>query len=98
MKLVPCAACARHMKAEEARCPFCDAAVIAVAAPAPMADAHVFTRSRAALMFGAATLATAIGASCTPAPAYGGPPPSDTGHTTVTVVNAGADAGAKAPK
>ncbi len=96
MTLVPCAACARHVKADESRCPFCDAALTAPTARAMTA----LPRSRAALMFGAvfgaASLAGAIGVGCNaspPAPAYGGPPPPPDMHSlTVTPVTAG-DAG-----
>ncbi len=46
----------------------------------PTIATHVLPRSRAALLFGAATLAGAIGVgACNPVgPAYGGPPPPDT--------------------
>ena len=33
-RLIPCAACSRHVKASDAECPFCRASMLAVSAPA----------------------------------------------------------------
>ncbi len=55
--MTPCNACARHVKAEDARCPFCSARVEHSRARHPSLTT---TRDRAALLFGAAALAGTI--------------------------------------
>jgi hypothetical protein len=76
------------VKSSEASCPFCDAAVTRADTAALRAPV---SRDRAAMLFGAATLASALGvAACNagpPAPAYGGPPPLDTHAVTVTTTD-----------
>jgi hypothetical protein len=61
--LVPCPSCARHVRVEETRCPFCDGPLPArapVAARGPSAPGRL---SRAALFAAGATLAGAAGCS-----------------------------------
>ncbi|MBX3229933.1 MAG: hypothetical protein KIT84_26135 [Labilithrix sp.] len=81
--LVPCSACARHVRAGEPACPFCGAARVAqqlVAAPSLPSGL-----SRAALLLASAAALAACGKEPAPppkpspdntalAPAYGGPP------------------------
>jgi hypothetical protein len=81
MNLVPCSSCARHVRASDARCPFCTTAIHVEAGAA----SRPVSRSRAAIMLLGATLATGCGGSTAPAPEepgapvaiYGGPPPSE---------------------
>jgi hypothetical protein len=58
--LRPCGACSRHVRADETRCPFCEAALEA-APPAPAATAGRL--GRAALMAVGVTVATVAAAS-----------------------------------
>jgi hypothetical protein len=64
--LHPCESCARHIRAGEAACPFCGAAVTQVAAPARGSVARPM--SRAALLFMGATTSIACGSSSTNPP------------------------------
>lgn len=70
--LIPCPACARHVKAG-ANCPFCNAIV-----PAPAEPTTINARLHRAAMIGLGA-AVALSAACSPnvAPAYGAP--ADTG-------------------
>jgi hypothetical protein len=59
--LRPCSGCNRHVRSEEARCPFCDAEIAAVLRPSPVPSGRI---GRAALMAFGAALATASIAGC----------------------------------
>ncbi|MBX3268666.1 MAG: hypothetical protein KF729_00300 [Sandaracinaceae bacterium] len=94
MSLVVCTACQRHVRADEACCPFCHACVDAgeLAAPSTPPGRH----GRVARMaFGAGLLFTV-----TACPAYGGPDPDfdggplpDAGSDAQVLMDAGHDAG-----
>ncbi|UJR82380.1 hypothetical protein [Sandaracinus amylolyticus] len=96
--LTPCESCHRHVRASEAQCPFCGAAIEPITIDATTRE--VVITSRAQLVSfrakaGAVAIATAIVglAGCetlAPVPLYGGPP-RDAGS------DAGVDAGAVAP-
>lgn len=85
--LAPCAGCARHVRTDEAACPFCGAAA---EAPAPAAPSPFPLRARTALVatFGALCLRALDAAAGDPAydnthdaisliPQYGAPPDFD---------------------
>ena len=102
MALRLCASCSRHVRSSDEECPFCGARSSA-AVPVPVSRA-----TRAALIFGSATLVVA-GVACggttespdassdaSPVPVqppYGAPPPQDAG---LDVARPPADAGADA--
>lgn len=89
-RLVPCPGCARHVRANDATCPFCDTAIGAVPervlSPAP--NDRLLARVAVTFATAAATSLTACGKEPTdkppptptntmdpvPAPAYGPPP------------------------
>jgi len=73
--LVPCASCARHVRADAAACPFCKAA----REPSDARERPLTARvSRAVAFAFGASLGAAVGASCVPVAAYGAPaPPPD---------------------
>jgi hypothetical protein len=77
IKLHPCGACARHIRTDEAACPFCGAPVPEGFGPAarPKFSPPV---SRAALLFVGAAAATGCGGSTS------GSPPGDSGSADVT--------------
>ena len=56
-KLRPCTDCQRHVRGDEARCPFCDADLGAMTPAASKASGTPLTR--AAIIFGAATVVAA---------------------------------------
>jgi len=64
-RLHPCPSCARHLRAGESACPFCEAPLPAgfgaSTSPAPAGRPRGRVSSRAALLFFAATAATACG-------------------------------------
>ena len=60
--LVPCAGCARHVRATEPTCPFCGAASAAIA-PTPRLPTQRLTRA-ARFAFGAAVVTTLNVAGC----------------------------------
>ncbi len=104
--LVPCEACARHLRADEPRCPFCDAPHT----PRALAYAPLPRVSRAALAALGAVLtvvpAVAVLTSneaqaqrgVTVVPAYGVPPPVQRAPDAAPRTDAGVDAGpARAP-
>jgi hypothetical protein len=76
--LRPCKSCSRHVRADEARCPFCSAE-LETALPQAFIDGRL---SRAAIMAVGTALAAGtlggcgngVGDSISVAPAYGGPP------------------------
>lgn len=88
--LAPCAACARHVKVDAARCPFCDASFDAP--PSPTAPGWRMSRSALAVFGASLTLAGSGAPTLADAdpqdhhvaiPAYGiAPPPA---HIDVTV-------------
>jgi len=105
--LVPCRACARHVRDAETTCPFCGAAIEATAPRelAPLPNDRKLTRAALTFATAAAIATTACGKSAVgespppqptptdvPAPAYG-PPPMDPTTTPVAV-----DAGNTAPQ
>jgi hypothetical protein len=81
MSFLLCGGCARHIKSSEALCPFCDATNNVprmLAQPSPL----VMSRSRVALLFGAAAISgTIVVAGCSSfdnsacCPPYGSPRP-----------------------
>lgn len=84
--LESCPGCARHVRADEPTCPFCDAPLDFADAAGPVMPRRRL--GRAALMaFGGAALASALSACGDdadppgPAPAYGAPAP-DAGPAT----------------
>ncbi len=91
MQLIACEGCARHVRADEASCPFCGAAIeVANEAPRPLPAGRL---GRAAVfLFGAAIGGTAVGCGSV-TPAYGVPP----GDGGVVDTDAGFDAGGPAP-
>ena len=66
-KLRPCTECQRHVRRSETRCPFCDAALAEVSAGSKIPGTPL---SRAAIIFGAATVVAACtsGGPDTPGP------------------------------
>jgi hypothetical protein len=97
--LVPCAACARHVRADTDACPFCAAAREPTTAPARVFASRV---SRAVAFAFGATLG--VDCSAPPVPAYGTPSPPadaapfDTGDGAApsdAAVDAGADLGVR---
>jgi hypothetical protein len=92
--LIACSACARHVRAREAACPFCGSVLAPAAAPRSGPEAPRLGRAALrAFGVGAVSAAAAV-AGCNHdsalVTAYGGPPPDLFGH------DAGADA-AKPP-
>ena len=83
----PCESCERHIRVGEAACPFCGAAVGAVASVAT-GGSSARPLSRAALLFTSATVVAACGSSA-PVPVYGPATIPDAGPPDAT-----ADAGA----
>src|SRR4051794_6550185 len=84
-RLLPCPSCARHVRASEETCPFCDSGLPASLATQPAPRSPATRLSRAALFaFGTSAAAiAACGGSTTGSPkddvtlldaAYGGPP------------------------
>lgn len=71
--LLPCPACARHVRRTEASCPFCASPLALQGAPAPVLPSTRLGRA-ATFAFGAA-MATNLSACAM----YGGPPETDTG-------------------
>lgn len=71
-RLRPCTECQRHVRAHEARCPFCDSELTSVASAGPTSPGAPMTR--AAIIFGAA----AVVAACT----SGGPDPGPTSSSS----------------
>lgn len=69
--LRPCPDCQRHVRSEEARCPFCDAALPSAPAPQPSNTARL--GRAAAFVAGAAIVAGAV----TAAGCGDRPPPKD---------------------
>jgi hypothetical protein len=67
-KLRPCIECHRHVRGNEARCPFCDADLAVASAASPKVSGPALTR--AAIIFGAATVVAACtsGGPDTPGP------------------------------
>ena len=83
MTLVPCAGCHRHVRKDDANCPFCARALPSQAAAeaAPLVATQGASRAQLlAIGLLAATSATAC-AAVAPAPLYGGPPPAQTTQT-----------------
>ena len=85
MSLITCAACHRHVRAEEACCPFCGACIDAPALAAPATPPGRAGRA-ARMAFGAGLLFTV-----TACPAYrgGGPAPRDAGADAQVLMDAG---------
>lgn len=79
--LVPCTACARHVRTSDASCPFCGAPVSAAPAAKPEPGIER-ALTRAAITFAAAAAVSACGKtdgkSVNIAPAYGPPPITET--------------------
>ena len=73
--LVPCPACARHIRGSETSCPFCDATTHGLIDSAPREPPRGGrSLSRAALALASIAAVTACGK--TSSPADGGPPPT----------------------
>lgn len=70
--LVPCTACARHVRATESACPFCGAAIALVAPREPAPEPADRLLARAAIAFATATMVAACGKTDAPPP----PPPA----------------------
>ena len=78
-KLRPCPSCARHVRADEATCPFCDAEL---PAPEPRAFDHARAAGRAAVVFATAAAISVsacgkkdgVGSSGAVVAVYGPPP------------------------
>ena len=68
MKLTPCTSCARLVRAADAACPFCRAAIAALPVSGSPVSKHL---SRAAMLVGAAAIGVACGG--TSQPVYGSP-------------------------
>lgn len=92
--LRPCSACARHVRANEAACPFC-AAPLTIEASAPTPPHERLGRAARIALGGVAAVALVAGCEPNPsvAPAYGGPPiptatvdPADAGTPTGNAV------------
>lgn len=68
--LVPCPGCARHVRASEATCPFCDAAIGAATprALAPATNDRLLARAALTFAAAAATTLTACGKEATDKP------------------------------
>lgn len=79
--LLPCPGCARHVRAGEARCPFCDASVGDVAPPLVRRVASS-SLTRALIFSGAAAVALAACEEQPVAQPYGAPPDPDSGGET----------------
>lgn len=80
-ELAPCPACARHVRHDEAACPFCAAAL----SPRDEA-AHDEGNAGLRLSRRALLLAASAGLSgCATAALYGGPPPSAPDPATATI-------------
>jgi hypothetical protein len=76
-ELVPCTACARHIRSRETACPFCGIAATPTPARAESEPRAPLRLSRAALALAGMTALTACGKQPdTTAAAYGGPPPT----------------------
>lgn len=86
--LVPCAACGRHLRGRESRCPFCLAAHV----PVELAEPAAPRLSRAAL----AVAGSLVLGGCPMAVRYGGPPvvavPADPAPTDGAAAAATSDA------
>ncbi len=89
-----CEHCRRHVRAEDARCPFCGEARVD-SIPARVAPGRV---SRAVLVAGATMVATACGSGVVLTPVYGAPaPPYDGGNgDDAALADGGPDADAAA--
>lgn len=105
--LVPCPGCARHVRAAERACPFCDSALptdlAASAVPAAttrMKRAAVFTFATSLALAGCGSTTTSNDASVTAdtsadtGPSTDNGPATDTGFDSGIFVDAGTDAGA----
>src|SRR4051794_7937495 len=96
MKLAPCPSCARHVRVDEAACPFCHSAFTA-----PLVALTTVPKiSRVIAIAMSATLAGAALEGCVPGPqpAYGGPPPpSDAGPGDEDAGTGAAEYGAPPP-
>jgi len=96
MHLRPCPSCARHVRADETACPFCEAALDLDVSPRPSASPRLGRAARIA--FGAAvataSLAAACGNSRPPNAGTGDPNAAEAGvGTGTTDPNAAVDAG-----
>lgn len=97
--LVPCAACARHVRASSSECPFCGAARSPVETPAFEGPMPRLSRAMA-FAFGATILATGAaldGCVENAQPAYGVPFPDDSAVIVDGATDAAVDAAADAP-
>lgn len=77
MSLAPCSGCARHIRLDEAACPFCGERF--ERAPDVTGSRFVLGVSRAVLVFGSLVALSSVTESCSEPRAavsiYGGPPP-----------------------
>lgn len=100
MLLTACGGCQRHVRDDEAECPFCGATIEAIEATvAPGPTGRPGRNGRLALMLAGAGLLLATTGGCIAA--YGAPAPADAGPDT-TAADAGpeqaeADAGPEVP-
>jgi hypothetical protein len=80
--LVPCPACARHVRANEATCPFCDATIgeVPERVLAPISNDRLFARAALTFAAAAATTLTACGKEPTDKPP---PAPTNTSGNAV---------------
>ena len=77
-RLAACPSCARHVRTDERRCPFCEAALPPSLRSTPAVETPAVRLSRAALYavgVGALSLSSAQGCGSTAMPPYGAPPP-----------------------
>jgi hypothetical protein len=81
--LAGCPACARHVRVDEASCPFCGTSLPEAFHVRPVPRAPPGRLSRAALYAlgaaGTVSASIACGSTPTPSPPYGAPPPFDSG-------------------
>lgn len=78
-RLAACPSCARHVRTDEGRCPFCAAALPESFRGTPVVEAPSMRLSRAALYaVGVGALSLSAAQGCGSVPAYGAPP-SDAG-------------------